>query len=251
MGFNPQYNPAIMNTGFSMMGGMQRDRQSSAMDKMAKDADDEKQRKEKERKDLQMMKGFKALHEASPELRKIAPVDDWGDVTPNQVRGMMQGLEFLSEDADRRETEAQITAGQAMGRQGFSPEEMGVPRAVPGLEGQAFVPTSRGGGQLVSTRGREEMPDLPPIGTEIGNLIYTGDPKGEYEQKRGGGFWDMPGLGAMGQGSGGREQRAEKKPTKKQFVKEFRLELKRAELAERDPTPLELETARQQGYWEY
>ena len=42
------------------------------------------------------------------------------------------------------------------GASGFSPEDMGVPRPIPGAPGQFFVPTGRGGGQVIRTE-REEM----------------------------------------------------------------------------------------------
>jgi hypothetical protein len=139
------------------------------------------QQAEKEKEDKGLLDGFKKLHAASPELQGMVPVRDWGDVAPNMVRGIMQGIQAMSVETQRRAQAEQIMASQqqrqfqprvmdldgdgipdammtAPGRAeqldvpkrtAFSPEQLGVARPIPGMAGGLFVPTSTGGGQVI------------------------------------------------------------------------------------------------------
>ncbi len=48
----------------------------------------------------EMMKGFRMLHKASPELQSMIPISDWDDVSPNTVKGIMSGLQMMGTAQD-------------------------------------------------------------------------------------------------------------------------------------------------------
>lgn len=269
MGWAPQYNPTGLHMAANFM-------------------EQEKQQKEKEKSDAEMVKGFMALHKASPELQSIAPVNDWGDVSANQIRGMMQGLKLVTEESTRRQRAAesqiqqqqaqqQISANQAMqdfrpsvmdldnnglpdammtqpGRAepwtppknaGFSTQDMGVPRPVPGMSGASFVPTSAGGGQIV----RSEPPvELPPVGHKLedgavhyGRLNSRGG--AIYETIGGKTLYDVLVNNALqAGGGGGMAPQSGTLRTRKKFIKDFK------EDYGREPNQDEL-TAANGVYW--
>lgn len=75
------------------------------------------ERSEKAAADEAMMQGFKLLWEASPELKRLAPVGDWGNVAPNQVRGLLAGMEVLAQKQQMDQAQLMLRQQQAALRQ--------------------------------------------------------------------------------------------------------------------------------------
>jgi len=74
---------------------------------MAGFMDREKQQREKDKSDGDLMKGFKALHQASPELQAMVPIQDFGDMSANAVRGIMEGIGAMHQQQQVQVQQAQ------------------------------------------------------------------------------------------------------------------------------------------------
>jgi len=102
-------------------------------DFMASAMDAERQRREKEKQDVDLMKGFKALHQASPELQQIIPIEDFGDMSANAVRGIMEGL-----TATVQQQQLQMQAQQQQFQQQAQMQEMQAQQAMQGFRERSF-----------------------------------------------------------------------------------------------------------------
>ncbi len=78
-----------------------------------KDAADERRRR---KENDALVKGFMQMHQASPELQRILPVRDWGEVAPNQIKGWLQGLELQQAEQQQAQQQA-LAAEQAAAQQ--------------------------------------------------------------------------------------------------------------------------------------
>jgi len=92
------YNPGNRFIGPELLAGAIKDQ-----------AEDKRRRKENDA----LVKGFMQMHQSSPELQRILPVQDWGDVAPNQIKGWLQGLE-VQQQAQAQQAAQQQAQQQAM-----------------------------------------------------------------------------------------------------------------------------------------
>lgn len=111
MGFNPTGGmpyeaPGIVANRDAQMRGFM-------MQEMSRGADFAREQKEKDKEDLGLLEGFKKVHAASPDLQELFPVQDWGDVAPNQVRGMLSAVGMIGQELDRKYKQEQINAMMA------------------------------------------------------------------------------------------------------------------------------------------
>jgi hypothetical protein len=68
---------------------------------------------DRDKENMALLKGFKMLHQASPELQEMLPVEDWGAVSPNQVRGLMSATGMMTDMMRQKSEQAQMEAAQA------------------------------------------------------------------------------------------------------------------------------------------
>jgi len=122
-------------------------------------AEQKRQRKENDA----LVKGFMQMHQASPELQKLIPVDDWGDVAPNQIKGWVQGVALQQQQQQQQQAQQQAmqaqqqqqaAAEQAAQRQAL--ERAALEQVLAGIGGDSMTPSARflqaGGGQQLAPK---------------------------------------------------------------------------------------------------
>jgi hypothetical protein len=189
------YNPGNMAALALARHNAERDRALQAQMFNSKSAqaaaEAAKQRAEQEKQAAAVTKGFRQVWEASPELQQVIPVRNWGDVAPNQIMGMVQGLAMLQQREQQR-----IVQEKAM-------EEMRQQQAAQAqeharAESMAALYGGQGGGQqFASGSGGSMAPGVYAVGRQGQMQVIEGGRKPFLPQGGGGG-----GGGAMG-GNGG------------------------------------------------
>lgn len=116
------------------------------------------ERKALEKSQQQQLKGFKMMHDASPELQQLIPVKDWGDVSPNAVKGFTQALGMMAEQqrqqqAQRASTRADVGLKMKLGESVAKQEAMA---ALPGEKAQTYIDMQ---GQDINTMNALKMMD--------------------------------------------------------------------------------------------
>ena len=211
------YNPGVQDRSAELKyGGISAAAQNIGRG-LEKGLDQRQQMREKQKADREISDGFMKLWNASPELQRMIP--DPGDMPVNSIHGLLRGLEArnnaLSAEKSQLEMQrvqqmmdmeqtsygqlggmfgapegmspevAKISMAQNAQQTQFTPEQMGVARDIPGMEGMGFkfVPTSGGGGQIVQIpQAGQPMPQPGqqiPLEGQDGFLVYTGQINGD------------------------------------------------------------------------
>ena len=211
------YNPGVQDRSAELKyGGISAAAQNIGRG-LEKGLDARAQLREKQKQDQEIIKGFTALWNASPELQSMVP--DPGVMSANGIHGLLRGLEARNNalSAERQSLQmqqiqemmghaatdrqqlggmfgvpegmspevAKISMAQNAQQTQFTPEQMGVAREIPGMEGSGFmfVPTSGGGGQIVQVpQAGQPMPQPGqqiPLEGQDGFLVYTGQRNGD------------------------------------------------------------------------
>jgi hypothetical protein len=129
--------------------------------------DEKKRRKENDA----LVKGFMQMHQASPELQRILPVQDWGDVAPNQIKGWLQGVALQQEEQQRMQQQTQQQLAQQQAAQQQQAQQQALMQVLQGLGGSNTPMTPQanylsamvgqgGGGQMDSKQIMEVLGGL-------------------------------------------------------------------------------------------
>jgi hypothetical protein len=135
--------------------------------------DEKKQRKENDA----LVKGFMQMHQSSPELQRLLPVQDWGNVAPNQIKGWLQGLEM--QQGERQQAQQQQAEQQA--RQQQAREQQALMQVLQGVGPQQRTPAAQylqltGGQGMDSTQLMKALEGLQPPPAPTGHDL-DGDGK--------------------------------------------------------------------------